>query len=69
MKIFLWSHLDYISLIGCGAAFGIASFLLLKLLTKDRKRWTPFFFLVLAFAYGVLGYITAGVVYRYFHKI
>jgi hypothetical protein len=68
MKVFLWSHLDYISIVGCGAAFGMASFLLVKLLTKDRKPWTPFFVLVLAFVYGVLGYVTSGVVYRYVHK-
>jgi hypothetical protein len=69
MKVFLWSHLDYISLIGCGAAFGMASFLLVKLLTKDPKPWTPFFVLVLAFVYGVLGYITSGIVYNYVHKL
>ena len=68
MKVFLWSHLDYISLIGCGAAFGMASFLLVKLLTKDVKPWTPFFVLVLACVYGVLAYITSGVVYNYFHR-
>ena len=68
MKVFLWSHLNYISLIGCGAAFGMAAFLLAKLLTKDRKPWTPFFVLVLAVVFGVLGYITAGVLYNYVHK-
>ena len=68
MTVFLWSHLDYISLIGCGAAFGMASFLLVKLLRKDLKPWTPFFVLVLAFVYGVLGYITSGIVYHYVHK-
>jgi H+/Cl- antiporter ClcA len=64
MKVF-----DYISLIACGTAFGMASFLLVKLLTKDRKPWTSFFVLVLACLYGVLGYITAGVVYNYVHKL
>jgi hypothetical protein len=68
MKVFLWSHMNYISLIGCGAAFGMASFLLVKVLTKDIKPWTPFFVLVLASVYGVLAYITAGIVYNYVHK-
>ena len=67
MKVFLRSHLAYILLIGCGAAFGMASYFLVKLLAKDRQPWTPFFILVLAFVYGVLGYITAGVVYNYVH--
>ena len=69
MKVFPWSHSDYISLIGCGAAFGMASFLLVKLLTKDLKPSTPFFVLILAFVYGVLGYITSGIVYNYVHKL